>query len=250
MRIDEDTTRDRLKAIPIHERIYLYDGTRVIEFFKRSFVPTENFLVPGTMVHVRELTNEDWEGGKKQIRENSLSLKELYELYKVFYQKNGWTTPIETAFQFGLMIRRLRFYKNNWEFYLYRLGSAQIWHVAPLKPRSEVGAHVPMAEDKEQDVEVTFADMQSDQEEAGEAVDEVLDIAISTDGTKAEVTVNAPAFTLNNENAQETIDEGLKILNGDVEEVIAYVQTPEQVAAEEAFLYEQEIVHEAVPTDY
>lgn len=73
-------------------------------------------------------------------KENNFKMTELYDLYLLYREEKDYTMKIESRYIFGIIIRNLRYYKNHWEFVVYRVGTAQIWHVGPLLLRSDVPA--------------------------------------------------------------------------------------------------------------
>lgn len=140
MKINKENVKEKLAGVPEAKRSHIYDATIVLEFLAATFMPTRFFLpenfkpAPGMPL------------GKKSMRAVSqdcnLQLSRLYEMYLLFREEKDYTAKIESKYIFGIIIRNLRFYKNHWEFVVYRVGVAQIWHAGPLRLRIDVPAEV------------------------------------------------------------------------------------------------------------
>lgn len=86
---------------------------------------------------------------------------------------------IESKYIFSIIIRNLRLYKNHWEFVVYRVGVAQIWHVGPVLLRADVPAETRAkysikAHDKTVEGTTVEADPVSEPEEESVPDDEVF----------------------------------------------------------------------------
>lgn len=140
MKIDKEKVKERLAGVPESRRSHIYDASIVLEFLVTTFMPTKFFLPEGFS------PTPGIQLGEKSMRKVSegkaLSIGDLYEMYMLFREEKDYTAKIESKYIFGIIIRNLRYYKNGWEFVVYRVGVAQIWHVGPLVMRKDVPAEV------------------------------------------------------------------------------------------------------------
>lgn len=135
MKINETKVKERLAGIPDSKRSHIYDASIVIEFLTKTLMPTAYFLPPnfspkpGTPL------------GQKSMRRvaegKSMMVRDLYELYLQFREEKDYTSRIESRYIFGIIIKNLRYYKNKWEFVVYRVGVAQLWYIGPVMLRSD-----------------------------------------------------------------------------------------------------------------
>lgn len=140
MKINKENVKERLAHVPEAKRSHIYDATIVLEFLAATFMPTKFFLpenfkpTPGQPLGPKSM--------RAIAKENNFKMTELYDLYLLYREEKDYTMKIESRYIFGIIIRNLRYYKNHWEFVVYRVGTAQIWHVGPLKLRSDVPAEI------------------------------------------------------------------------------------------------------------
>ena len=179
MRINKTKVKERLEGVPENRRSHIYDASLVLEFLAQTFMPTryfipENFVpTPGKPL------------GQKSMRAVSedaqMSMRDLYHLYQIWREEKDYTARVESRYQFGIIIRHLRLYKNGWEFTIWRVGVAQIWHVGPLKLRLDLPADVRAkfpARLEEKSVESSTVEADPVSEPADEVSEEDLDQAI------------------------------------------------------------------------
>lgn len=140
MKINPERVKERLAGVPEAKRSHIYDASIVLEFLATTFMPTRFFLpenfnpTPGLPLGEKSM--------RKVSEGKAMSMRDLYELYVLFREEKDYTVKIESRYIFSIIIRHLRLYKNNWEFVVYRVGVAQIWHVGPLVLRKDVPAEV------------------------------------------------------------------------------------------------------------
>lgn len=140
MKINQEKVKERLAGVPDESRSHIYDASIVIEFLAATFMPTKFFLpagfspAPGMPLGAKSM--------RKAAEGKAMSMRDLYDLYVLFREEKDYTVKIESRYIFSIIIRHLRFYKNRWEFTVYRVGVAQIWHVGPLVLRKDVPAEV------------------------------------------------------------------------------------------------------------
>lgn len=136
MQINQEKVQERLATIPDSHRSHIYDATIILEFLFHTFTPTKFFLPPGfTPTPGMPLGPVSM---KKLAKVNQMMMRDLYDLYLLFREEKDYTRKIESRYIFSIIIRNLRYYKNGWEFSVYRVGAAQIWHVGPLLMRTEL----------------------------------------------------------------------------------------------------------------
>lgn len=138
MKINKENVKERLAGVPEEKRSHIYDASIVLEFLASTFMPTKYFLpdgfkpAPGTQLGPKSM--------RKLAKEHNFRMSELYYLYLLYREDKDYTMKIESRYIFGIIIRNLRYYKNQWEFIDFRVGTAQIWHVGPLLLRADVPA--------------------------------------------------------------------------------------------------------------
>lgn len=138
MKINKKNVKERLAGVPEEKRSHIYDATIVIEFLAATFMPTRYFVpdnfkaTPGQPLGPKSM--------RALCKDQNLRLTELYDLYLLYREEKDYTMKIESRYIFSIIIRNLRYYKNHWEFLVYRVGAAQVWHVGPLLLRSDVPA--------------------------------------------------------------------------------------------------------------
>ena len=136
MKIDKEKVQERLQGVPESRRSHIYDASIVLEFLVKTFMPTKFFLPetfkpqPGIQLGTNSM--------KKVSVGKEMLMRDLYDLYLLFREQMDYTARIESRYIFGIIIRNLRYYKNGWEFTVWRVGVAQIWHVGPLVMRKDV----------------------------------------------------------------------------------------------------------------
>lgn len=140
MKINKEKVEERLASVPEGSRSHIYDASIVLEFLTATFMPTKFFLPEGFA------TEPGSQLGAKSMRKvsegKSMMLRDLYDTYLLFREEKDYTARIESRYIFGIIVRHLRFYKNDWEFIVYRVGTAQIWHTGPLVMRKDVSAEI------------------------------------------------------------------------------------------------------------
>lgn len=135
MKITDETTRERLKDVPIEKRVFIYNADIILEFFRETFVPIKYFikkessLKPGQQIigHITDV-------GEK----SAMTLNDLYEMYLLFRNHKPYTADIETKYKFSIIVRNMRWYKNEWEFIVKRRGREQEIVVYPLMLRTRL----------------------------------------------------------------------------------------------------------------
>ncbi len=136
MKINKDRTKERLDGVPESERVFIYDAGLIIKFLSETFMPPAAFLPEGYKVP-KSLQIED-RGFLERGKKDSMPISHLYEVYQLWREQKDYTRDVETKYIFSLIVKRLRFYRNGWEFNIFRRGTAQIWHAGPLVFRKDV----------------------------------------------------------------------------------------------------------------
>ena len=125
-----------MEGVPENQRSHIYNAGIVLEFLAQTFMPTKFFLPEGFKPEPGK------ELGAKSMRKVSegkdMSIGDLYNLYLLFREEKDYTAKIESRYIFGIIIKNLRYYKNGWEFILWRVGTAQVWYLGPLQTRFDV----------------------------------------------------------------------------------------------------------------
>lgn len=149
MKINQKKIKEKLKEVDEKNRSFIYDASIILSFLRETFMPTKYFIgnyVPNTASQI-ELPHFE-----KKAREVAISAGDLYGLYVIYRQQKDFTRTIESRYVFGIIVKRLRFYKNQWEFRAHRKGVAQIWYLGPLRLRADVDLDIrskfPVEEDQ------------------------------------------------------------------------------------------------------
>lgn len=135
MKINKGKVKERLAGIPESKRSHIYDASLVLDFLVATFLPTKFFLPekfnpePGLPLGEKSM--------RKISEKYNMSIGDLYEMYLLFREEKDYTSPIESRYIFGIIIKNLRYYKNRWELTAWRVGTAQIWFIGPLKMRKD-----------------------------------------------------------------------------------------------------------------
>lgn len=182
MNINHEKTQERIKNIPPENRVFIYDAEIILEFLKQTFIPTHFFLKSdpkiGLSGKVLEQTDfkEDYE-----FANFSLPLETLYEYYLLFREQKDYTAPVETKFKFNLIISKLRYNKNGWEFIRRRHTRNQIPTAYPfllrVRANDEIREKYPVNYTNKTDVEssqvdVQYSDVNQVQNDVAQASDE------------------------------------------------------------------------------
>lgn len=151
MKIPKDTNQ-KLSGVPIKNRVYCYDGTIIIDFLNRTFMPLAYFVAPGKIHEIGAGTppTKEFMADPEQYEESFVQVSKLYEYYCLFRQQVDYTAPVENRWKFGLMIKKLLLPKNGWQFVVKRVGRAQIWYAGPvmlrIKTSAEARTRFPVAD--------------------------------------------------------------------------------------------------------
>lgn len=135
MKYNIENAKKRLESVPKAAQVWIYNADIIIEFLNSTLMPTNYFLkhkglglLPGNLVPLNEYTRLN----------DEITMEQLYKFYLMFREQHDYTSPIETKFKFSIIIKKLRFYKNNWEFVVGRKGRRQVVTVAPALLRSDL----------------------------------------------------------------------------------------------------------------
>lgn len=167
MKINLEKTQQRLSTTAPEDRVYIYDASLILEFLRESFINPKAFVdVNRIDATTNEVTKEAFHDSEN-FKALGLSKAELYELYIKWRLKKTYTTRLEKMWKFFLILRRMRFYKNGWQFGSYRQGSAQIVYFTPFKKHAdgtfeEKILSNPLLKPADNSVEVTQSDMNQD----------------------------------------------------------------------------------------
>lgn len=162
--------KKRLENVPLRNRVWIYNAELIIEFLNRTYMPTKFFLSTEGALRGKEddLLEEDFQGFQNTQR---ISLDDLYEGYLLFREKENYTAEIESKYKFSLILNKMNYQFNRWEFRKSRYSRNQIIMYGPLQKRADFTADVRAGYPIEKttleggQVEVNFQDMQSDGEE-------------------------------------------------------------------------------------
>lgn len=132
----------KLKGVEIENRVYLYDATIIIDFLNRTFMPLPYFVKKESLPLIGANVSPKMEHMKdpQKFLDQFMSVGKMYEYYLMFRQQMDYSTPVETRWRFGLIMKKLLYSKNGWQFNIRRVGRAQIWHAGPVMLRVQASA--------------------------------------------------------------------------------------------------------------
>lgn len=132
----------KMRGVAKSDRVFIYNAAIIIEFLNSTFMPTVFFLNfegrskigPGIEIRPPMMNNPDL------LEYHAISIGQMYDYYKMFREQKEYTAEIETRYKFGLIIKKLTFTQNGWQFNVKRKGRAQINMVAPAMLRVKATA--------------------------------------------------------------------------------------------------------------
>lgn len=144
MNYDQDKTAEKLKHVPVKDRVFIYNATTILEFLNKTFMPTYYFLNqegakrmgPGVTIEKRDLNNPD------DLDNCRFTLGEIYDFYKMYRQQSDYTSEIESRYKFSIILKKLSYFKNGWKLNTKRVGRAQFVYFSPLLLRIKVPVEV------------------------------------------------------------------------------------------------------------
>lgn len=135
MKINTDNTKKRLEGVPDNERVFIYDAGIIMRFLRETFMPTESYLEG---YEPKSAASIDLQSFNDKGKENAMSIRDLYDIYLLWRERQTYSRDTESPYIFSLIVKRLRYYRNGWEFHIFRRGAAQIWYAGPLVYRKDV----------------------------------------------------------------------------------------------------------------
>lgn len=147
MKINEEKLRERMKRVAPENRVYIYDAQIIIKFLSATFMPLQYFLSDEGIEELKRPIELDKKHFKNpdDAHEKALRIQQLYDYYLLFRQAMPYTRPIETLWRFRLIIKKLRWYRNGWQFKISRRGVDRFWYASPAVLRSSIPAEEKMA---------------------------------------------------------------------------------------------------------
>lgn len=137
MRINEEKTQERLSYTAQEDRVYIYDAALILEFLRETFINPKTFLIMERVQTFGDEISKDSFENPAEFQGLALSKAQIYEEYIKWRMAKPYTTPLEKPWKFFVILKRMKFYKNGWQFTSYRKGTAQIVYFTPFKKRSE-----------------------------------------------------------------------------------------------------------------
>jgi len=170
MKYDPEKTTERLKGVPLENRVFIYDAAIIIEFLNQTLMPIKYFLSEKGEQEISGIDKFDPENFKSKdtLTEHRISIGTLYDYYKAFRQQRDYTAAMESRYKFQIILRKLNWAKNGWCFDVKRVGRAQLIYFAPMMlrvkvPKAERALYPPAkARIEETPVEVTPTDHNDD----------------------------------------------------------------------------------------
>lgn len=136
MRINQENISKKLAKTPPEKRVWIYNASIILEFLNHIFIPTRHFLADQKKAMVAgQLDRRDYVVGFE--KDYSMRAADLYNKYLWYRENKDYTSPIETLFKFKVILNKMRWYKNGWEFTKLRRGRDQDVYFAPLLAREK-----------------------------------------------------------------------------------------------------------------
>lgn len=137
MKFDPQKTAERLKGVPIQNRVFIYNAQIILEFLNQTLMPIQYFLSPagekeisGAFEFKPHMLKDP-----KAIYEHRISIGTLYDYYKMFREQKDYTSPVESRYKFSVILKKLNWNKNGWCFDVRRVGRGQLIFLAPAMLR-------------------------------------------------------------------------------------------------------------------
>lgn len=144
MNYNEQKTEERLRNVPREHRVFIYNASIIIEFLSKTLMPLPYFIKANSMQKLmsgESLIATDY-NRESDYENESLTIGELYDFYKMFRQQSDYTTPIESRYKFSVILSKLDYIKNGWQFEKRRVGRAQLIFLRPAQIRVRVPEEV------------------------------------------------------------------------------------------------------------
>jgi hypothetical protein len=140
MHYKQGKDRPELSLVPLEKRVFIYNALIIIEFLELTFMPTGYFLNSKGRVDVATSKNlePEYMNDPNVLKNEKYTIGELYDFYKLFRNQKDYTSPVESRFKFGLILKRLDYKKNGWQFISFRKSQAQLVYLSPLLLRVKV----------------------------------------------------------------------------------------------------------------
>ncbi len=137
MRINESKMRIRLSGVPEKYTVFLYDATCIIFFLEARYEPPHALLLISEIAPYQPYDRDYFKDPQhfKRYRKNA---KDLYDEYVQYRTTVPYTIPVESYYTFCMIINRLRFCKNNWQFMKTRITKEQTVVFTPLVPKGQM----------------------------------------------------------------------------------------------------------------
>lgn len=147
MKINEEKLRERMKSVKPENRVYIYDAQIIIEFLHATFMPLHYFLNPDGVAALERSVELEKKFFKSPIEfhNKALRIQQMYDYYLLFRQAMPYTAPIETLWRFRIIVKKLRWRNNGWQFGITRRGVDRFWYASPAVLRSSISAEEKMA---------------------------------------------------------------------------------------------------------
>jgi hypothetical protein len=143
MRFNEETRKNNLDGVPRDKQVFIYDASIIIEFLDKTFMPLNYFLNYQAMNEIGpgiEIQPKHFKDPKDM--EKKMTMGDLYDIYKMFRQQMPYTREIESHYKFSVIVKKLRYRPNRWQFRVRRTGRAQFIYLSPLELRVRVAPEI------------------------------------------------------------------------------------------------------------
>lgn len=133
-------------GVPKENRVFIYNASIIIEFLDKTFMPISYFLNTPAMNEIGYGTEIQPKHFKDQKQmEHKMTTGDLYDIYKLFRQQMPYTSEIETFYKFSVIMKKLRYRPNGWQFRVRRTGRAQLIYLSPVLFRVKVDPEIRKA---------------------------------------------------------------------------------------------------------
>lgn len=127
---------ERLKHVDPQDRVFVYDAGIILEFLRDTYVNPRQFLllknVPSEIsfeiMKFHFAIPGDHDG-------RAVARQEMYDEYVKWRFNKNYTTPVEKPYRFFLLLGKMKFAINGWQFKRLRKGISQMVYFTPVVKR-------------------------------------------------------------------------------------------------------------------
>lgn len=135
MKLTENT--QKLSHVPAPMRVFCYDASVVIDFLETCYEQPYPLLIISEMKPFT-LYNKKYFKNPAHYMRYRRSMLDLYGEYILWRKGTDYTVPIESEYVFKMIIGKMRFSRNRWQFVRFRGKPDQTVYITPLVPKGQM----------------------------------------------------------------------------------------------------------------